>query len=218
MCDPVSVAVVGATGLAVGDEFIANDERRKQNKLKEEAADLHRRVFDNKVEAVGKEFRGKRIQASEAKQQRSIEAMRARALSQTSASASGVTGLSVDAVLDDFTRQEGVGNSSIDHSLNLQASSTNTALRGLALGTEGQLFNLRKEAFNPLAAALRIGKSAFGAFTGAGGFSGGKDDPTPDPTPSASNPVATNTGQTFGPTRSDFGYSNEFNNPGGRFL
>jgi hypothetical protein len=179
MCDPVTIAVVGATGLAVGDEFIANDQRRKQNKLKEEAADLHKRVYNNRVESVGKEFRGKQIQAGEAKQQRSIEAMKARALSKTGASASGVTGLSVDAVLDDFTRQEGTGNSTIDQSLKLQASSTDTALKGLALGTEGQLFNLRKEEFNPAAAALRVGGKAFGAFTGAGGGQGGGGSSAP---------------------------------------
>jgi len=212
MCDPVSMAVA-AGSLGVADVLMENDNRRKQNKLKEEAADLHRRVYRNQVESVGKEFRGKQIQASETKQQRSIEAMRARAFSQAGASASGVTGLSVDAVLDDFTRQEGTGNSSIDNSLKLQASSTNTAIKGLALGTEGQLFNLRKEKFNPLAAALKIGKAAFGGYTAAGG---GKSPA--GTTPSASNPVSTNTGQTFGPTRSDFGVSNTYNNPGGRFL
>ena len=108
--------------------------------------------------------------ASESKQQRSIEAMQARADSQVGASASGVTGLSVDAVLDDFTRQEGVGNSTIDNSLDLQRDSTNTAVRGLALGTEGALFNLRKEQFNPVSAVLKIGKGAFGGFAaGQGG-------------------------------------------------
>jgi hypothetical protein len=203
MCDPVTIAVAGAAGLAVGDEFIANDDRRKANKLKEEAADLHRKVYNNKVEGVGKEFRGRQVQASEAKQQRSIEAMQARALSQAGASTSGVTGLSVDAVLDDFTRQEGVGNSTIDNSLKLQASATDTALKGLALGTEGALFNLRKEEFNPARAALRVGKSAFGAFLASGGGKGGGDGTTP----SASTPVATNTGRTFGPTRADFSIS-----------
>lgn len=197
MCDPVTIAVAGASGLAVGDEFIANDQRRLRNNLKEEAADLHRRVYRNKVEGVGKEFRGKQIQAGEAKQQRSLEAMKARAASQVGASATGVTGLSVDAVLDDFTRQEGVGNSTIDQSLKLQSSATTTALKGLSLGTEGQLFNLRKEKFNPAAAALRIGGKAFGAFMASGGTNGGSQ-------PSASSPVATNTGQTFGPTRADF--------------
>jgi hypothetical protein len=197
MCDPVTIAVTGAAGLALGDEFIANDQRRIRNKLKSEAADLHKRVYNNRVEGVGKEFRGKQIQAGEVKGQRSIEAMKARAQSQAGASASGVTGLSVDAVLDDFTRQEGTGNSTIDQSLELQASATNTALKGLSLGTEGQLFNLRKEEFNPAAAALRIGGKAFGTFLAAGGGNGGSK-------PSASSPVATNTGNTFGPTRADF--------------
>jgi hypothetical protein len=196
MCDPVTIAVAGATGLAIGDEVIANDERRKQNKIKEEAVDLHKRVFANKLEGVGQQFRGNQVQSGEAKQQRTIAGMKARALSQAGASASGVQGLSVDAVLDDFTRQVGTGNSTIDQSLDLQKNSTNTAIKGLKLGTEGQLFNLRKEEFNPFQAALRIGGKAFGAFGAAGGFSGGGAAPQ---TPTASNPVATNTGQSFGP-------------------
>jgi len=169
MCEPVTLAVIGGS-LAAAEVLGENDERRKNNKLKEEAANLHRRVFANKVEGIDQEFRGKQVAASESKQQRSIEAMQARADSQAGASASGVTGLSVDAVLDDFTRQEGVGNSTIDNSLDLQRDSTNTAVKGLALSTEGALFNLRKEEFNPVAAVLKIGKGAFGGFmAGQGG-------------------------------------------------
>jgi len=191
MCDPVIASTAAAVGFAGADEIMKNDQRRKGNKIKQEAADLHRRVFRNKVEGIDAEFRGKQVQASEAKQQRTLEAWKARATSQVGASASGVTGLSVDAVLDDFTRQEGVGNSSIDSSIEKQAQTTNIGVRGLALGTEGALFNLRKENFNPFTAALNIGKAGFRAFSAAGGGTAGA--------PSAARPVPTNTGKQFGP-------------------
>jgi len=207
MCEPVTLAVIGGS-IAAAQVVGENDERIKSNSIKAEAANLHRRVFANKVEGVDQEFRGKQVAASEAKQQRSIEAMQARADSQVGASASGVTGLSVDAVLDDFTRQEGVGNSTIDNSLELQKDSTNTAVKGLALGTEGALFNLRKEHFNPVAAALKIGSGAFSGFSA--GTAGGKGTGNKGQFEGVSNDVASSVTSNFKPPTTNFGPRRNF--------
>jgi hypothetical protein len=169
MCEPVSLTMAGlAIAGAAGGVAIKNQQRKSNNKIKDEAADLQGRVFNNQAEGIAQGFANNRIAVSEEKQQIKINAMKARSLSQINAG--DTTGLSVDAVLNDFTRQEGRSTSSVTRSLELAQDTTNTGLEGARLGNEGALFNLRKEAFNPAAAALEIGSAGVRGFADGGGF------------------------------------------------
>lgn len=179
MCEPVSLTI-GAMAIAGAGIAVQDEQRKSGNKLKQEAADLQTRVFQNKSAQINQQFAGEQIRTSEEIQQIRIDAMQKRATSQVNASASNVTGLSVDAVLADFDRQEGRATSSSRRQLELTESSTNLNIEATHLGTEGAMFNLRPEAFNPAAAALQIGSAGFSAFTGAGGF---KSTKVPEPTP-----------------------------------
>ncbi len=167
MCEPItlaamSVAIAGA-GIAAKDA-----QRRSGNKLKDQAATLQKRVFGNQLEGIANEFAGNQIAASEDKQQIKINALKARSTAQLHAG--DTTGLSVDAVLNDFARQEGRATSSITQGLELRKGTTDLAVQSAALGTEGALFNLRKEKFNPGAAALELVSAGVSGFNAGGGF------------------------------------------------
>jgi hypothetical protein len=170
MCDPVSLSLVGiAAAGAVGSVALQDQQRRTGNKLKDQAAALEARRFGNQQASVSQGLTADQIGASETKQALRISGLQARATSQVGASASGVEGLSVDAVLDDFDRQVGTATSQTDLSLDINKSATNLGLEGARIGSEGALFNLRPEKFNPAAAALQIGEAAFSGAV-AGGF------------------------------------------------
>ena len=173
MCEPVSISIATATVLAAGSVALQDQQRRTGNKLKDQAAILEGKRFGNQQAGVSQGLAADQIAASETKQATKLAGLKARATSQAGASVSGVEGLSVDAVLNDFDRQVGTATSQTDLSLSLNKSAANIGLEGARIGSEGALFNLRPEKFNPAAAALQIGSAAFSAASDAGAFKGG---------------------------------------------
>lgn len=172
MCEPVTIA---ATVMAIGSVAMSEVNRRKGNKIKDQAARQQRKVFQQKAEQAANQYAGDQIASSDQLQQLEVETLKKGASAQVSASASGTSGLSVDAVLADFQRQGGTGASTIRQQLAKRKTSTDLAVEGARLGTESALFNLRKEKFNPIAAVLTIGQGALAGYTA------GKAGPTKGP-------------------------------------
>lgn len=195
MCEPVSLTLAGvAVAGAVGSVALQDQQRRTANKLKDQAATLEGKRFGNQQAGVSQGLQADQIAASETKQAVQIAGMKARATSQAGASASGVEGLSVDAVLNDFDRQVGTSTSQTDLSLSINKTAANIGLEGARIGSQGALFNLRPEKFNPAAAALQIGSAA------AQGYASGQRAPKKAPsggTPQQKRQVANNVANSF---------------------
>lgn len=170
MCEPITIF----TALAVAQVALGEVERKQQNKIIDQNAAQQRKVFQQKAEQAANKFAGDQIASSEQLFQLGVETQQKEATAKTAASAAGVSGLSVDAVLADFTRQGGTGSSTIKQQLEHQRLSTDLSIEGARLGTESALMNLRKTKFNPVAAALQIGQGAATGFalSGAGGAKG----------------------------------------------
>ena len=166
MCDPISITMVAlSTVMAAAQVGVQNSARKADNRIKAEAAELQNKAFAIKQDALASNLANKQLSAADAKIGKNLEAAKAGGLSAVNASVSNVSGLSVEAVLNDFDRQAGKATSTITQQLQLEKTAAGLDLQSNQVGNESALFNLRPIASNPASDALQIGGAAFGAFS-----------------------------------------------------
>lgn len=163
MCfDPLTLGTgVLQYGMNVFDASRANDQRRKDYAV---AAELtNEQVVQNYLSMALKQ--SSEIEASHQRVQDMADQTReAMGIARTRAAASGVTGNSVQAMLQEFERDQGYF--SAMETRNLQIAEANNVIEGQQIYTKAQasLFQARPQMVqpqNPLGAALQIGLQAY---------------------------------------------------------
>ena len=121
-----------------------------------------------------------RVSAGQQAFQNTLEAARQRAGVQASAAAAGVSGLSIDSLIQDATRQEASNFDAL--SQNREYSEARRVAEGGAIRsqTENRINAVQRSNFNSLTSLLQIAGAGAAGYT-IGGTAGGGSAPAPSP-------------------------------------
>lgn len=165
MCNPVAVAVV--SGLQAGAQFYgqrqqAKQQRRYQNQAM--AAEQQRAIQEQQS------IRMRQAQEQEATNRElgdvALKAREARAKATTSAGEAGVAGMSVDALIDDYTRQEAAYRVGVGRQQEMRDLQTGLALTDAGFRTQNRMIDLNRPINQPsfLTGALNVASSGLSGY------------------------------------------------------
>lgn len=164
MCDPATGMMVAGMAMQYQGQ---NRQAREQDAFNRQRQELGTaRALENYTLQTGQAYKGMqqyRQAAAEEISQVSRQSRRAQATGAVSAGESGVTGKSVQAMLDDFERQELFYTTNVRSNLDWREENTADQLEAIRMGTQGRIEQLQfMPAQRPsfLGAALRIGGAA----------------------------------------------------------
>lgn len=169
MCDllTASIALGGAT--AAHSVGVQRNAIKTQRKVQENASIQERKRYLNEVSQTRQRQRQEQIAAAMKIREGQVQAMEAKATAFTSAGQSGVSGLSVDAILGDLSRQEGQYNFNIKQQLEFQQAATENILETAGLGFTSNMLRINK----PIPKVDYFGAVLEGAQTGMSFYSAG---------------------------------------------
>ncbi len=146
MCGPPAIAGIGLfiTAVSAVASYKAADDSAQttenfQDASAKEGARLARESFDNQNKDVQARSREEDSAAAQAIRVNQQEAAKAKATARVASGEAGVSGLSVDALLSDFNRQEDDYTNSILTNRDISRRQSQQALKGIRAGTESQL-------------------------------------------------------------------------------
>ena len=143
MCEPISMGVVGALSTAASIKTQKNA-IKAQRQVQANASAQERARYLNEVSVTRQRQRQEQIAAAQKLQEGQTQAMEARATARVSAGESGVSGLSVDALINDLSRQEAQYNFSIQQQLQFQEQNTSNVLDAAGLGFTSNMLRINK--------------------------------------------------------------------------
>lgn len=162
MCEPISMAVGAiSTAASIKSQKAAI---KAQEKAQANASALERARYLNEVSVTRQRQRQEQIVAAQQLQEGQTQAMQARATARTSAGESGVAGLSVDALINDLTRQEAEYSFNITQQQKFQEQNTNNVLEAAGLGFTAEMLRINK----PIPKVDYFGAALKGAEVGIG--------------------------------------------------
>ena len=107
MCEAITIATFLLSAASAGAQYQAQQQQaRGQKRLNKAATAAAERKFEADTAAAARRSSEERDAASQRQEQNQIAAAQRRSRLRTSASAAGISGLSVDSLLGDLTRQE----------------------------------------------------------------------------------------------------------------
>jgi hypothetical protein len=192
MCDPISATLVAATvGSNIAGFVGARQQAKAQLRYQAQAAAAERQRFlqeqtsirmrqAQEQEAVGREL-----------EQVSQKSQQALARARVSAGEAGVAGASVQALMDDYTRQEGAYRSALLRQQELGGVATGMGLEQAGFATVQRQIGIRQPVSKPsaLTAGLRTISSGLGALGTGMDIAGRMGGTTPPPIPTGSVPM-----------------------------
>jgi hypothetical protein len=142
MCEPISMAVAAvSTAASIKTQKNAI---KAQRQVQANASTTERARYLNEVSVTRQRQRQEQIAAAQKLQEGQTQAMEARATARVSAGESGVSGLSVDALINDLSRQEAQYNFSIQQQLQFQEQNTSNVLDAAGLGFTSNMLRINK--------------------------------------------------------------------------
>lgn len=186
MCDPISVAVgtaLGATGstaavgavgastlLGVGSSVASyagqRQQAKQQRRYQNQAMEAERQRAIQEQQSI----RMRQAQEQEATNRElgdvAMKAREARARATTSAGEAGVAGMSVDALIDDYTRQEAAYRVGVGRQQEMRDLQTGLALTDAGFRTQNRMIDLNRPVNQPsfLTGALNVAKSGVSGY------------------------------------------------------
>ena len=185
MCEPISAAV--ALGVAQGGmSYIGQQQAaRAQAKAQRNATIAEQQRNLQEMSAMRIAERQEQVAAAQRIQQSAKKAREARATARVSASEAGVAGISVDALINDLTRQQAEYDFSIQQQLDFSRTNTGLALRDAQQRSRMNLLSINRPIEQPslLGAALDGASTALSAYSGmkSAGFGEGPKFSTKPP-------------------------------------
>ncbi len=150
MCGPALIPAIGLVVSAAGavatykaQSDAAETTENFQKAQAREGAASARESFDNQNKDIQARSREEDDAASQAIRVNQQEAAKAKATARVASGEAGVSGLSVDALLNDFNRQEDDYTNSILTNRSIGRRQEQGALKGIRTGTQAQLSSLR---------------------------------------------------------------------------
>lgn len=160
MCNPIVIAAASAALQVYSSYGAAKD----QNKLYEQNARNANIAAGHDYAALSLQGEQDRQAASQDLVRNTIDAERARGRANASATSQGVAGLSIDALLNSITMEEGQNASTVIANKSWRDDQRAMEARGVQQGARANINSVPRGNFNPLLGALQIGAAAGGAY------------------------------------------------------
>ena len=161
MCDPATMMTVAGTATQyVGQQQQASAQNAMNRQRQELGTERALQNYRLQTSQAYKRMQQEREATGQEIREVSRQSRRAQATGAVSAGEAGVTGKSVDAMLDDFERQELMYQTNIKRNQEWREDNTKDQLEAIRIGTQGRIEDLQfMPAQRPsfLGAALRIG-------------------------------------------------------------
>jgi len=168
MCDPATAMMVAGTAVQYqGQQSQARRQDAFNRRRQEEGTQRALENYGLQTKQATSRLQQESISASQEISEVGRQARRAQSVATVAAGEAGVGGKSVNALLDDFERQELFYTTDVRRNLEWKESNMADQLEAIRIGTQGQIENLQ---FMPmqrpsfLGAALRIGGSIAGYY------------------------------------------------------
>ena len=171
MCDPVTIGIGMAVASAGTQIHGQRQQAKTQAKVQKNASAAERERYLREVSSMRTQQGQEQVAAAQRIQASTRKAREARSTARVSAGEAGVAGLSVDALINDLTREEA------DYRFaNTQQTQMNDVNRNLQLGDAGLGFTNNLLRINkPIAKPDYLGAALSGAQTGMSSYSWATD-------------------------------------------
>ena len=162
MCEPTTIAI--GLGLAQGGMSYMGQKQMAstQRKAQAQASAAERQRYLAEVSSMRVQQGQEQVAAAQKLQAAQRKAMEAKSTAKVSAGAAGVAGLSVDALINDMSRQEAEKRFNIAQQLKFNDVSRNQALESSGLGFTNNMLRINR----PVQEANLLGSALEGAQTG----------------------------------------------------
>lgn len=168
MCDPVTITMVATAALTTGAQVYGQHEQAKaQNKAFKQNQRNALVAQNDAYTAQATRANQERDAAGQSSVRNALDAARARASAGAAASDSGISGITVDSLINDITAQEGTNAEDIAANQSFAADQRAREGAGIRSGTVDRINSAPKGNFNPIIGLLQIGASAGSAYAGA---------------------------------------------------
>ena len=167
MCDPVTIAVgmaVAQTGMSIHGQ---RQQAKTQAKVQKNASAAERQRYLHEVSSMRIQQGQEQVAAAQRIQESTRKAREARATARVSAGEAGVAGLSVDALINDLTREEANYSFATNQQLQMNDVNRNLQLRDAGLGFTNNMLRINK----PIEKPNYLGAALDGAQTGMSTYS-----------------------------------------------
>lgn len=172
MCPPAIIASVALGAAQAGMSIIGQQQQAKtQEKMQKNASLAEQQRHLQEMSAMRLRERQEKVAAAQGIQQSTKKAREARATARVSAGESGVAGLSVDALINDLTRQEAEYSFSVQQQQQFNQVNRDLAFQDGAMQSRMNLLSINK----PIAQPNYLGAVLDGAQTGMSAYSFGSD-------------------------------------------
>lgn len=165
MCNPLAIGAAVAQG---GMSFIGQRQAAEaQEKAQRNATIAEQQRYLQEVSAQRIAQRQEEIAAAQRINESAKKAREARATARVSAGESGVSGISVDSVINDLTRQQAEYDFSIQQQLDMSQTNRALGLQDAAMRSKNNLLTINR----PIAQPSLLGSAFEGAMTGLSVYS-----------------------------------------------
>lgn len=160
----IETAVAIALVSALATTYSSYEQSKAQNAVFETNQNSAIRSALDQYEAQGAQANQRREAAGQEAQANSLAAQRARSTAATAAEGSGISGLSVDAVLNEITGQEGQNYTNIAANEAYAQDQQTRVGRGITAQAQDRINSVQPGSFNPIVGLLQIGAAGGGAY------------------------------------------------------
>jgi hypothetical protein len=171
MCDPITAAVVMGVAQAGMSIHGQRQQAKTQEKVQKNASEAEQQRHLAQMSASRIRERQEMTSAAQAIQESTKKAREARATGRVSAGEAGVSGLSVDALLNDMTRKEAEYSFSVQQQQQFNQTNRDLGFQDGAMQSRMNLLSINK----PIAQTNYLGAILDGAQTGMSAYSFSKD-------------------------------------------
>lgn len=163
-------AAIAAIVAAVASVYSSHEQSQAQNRIFENNQNAAIRSALDQYDAQGAASNQRREAAGQQATQNALAAERARATARTAAEGSGISGLSVDQIVNEITGQEGQNYADIAANEAWAQDQASRVGKGITAQAQDRINSVAPGGFNPIVGLLQIGAGAAGAYTQTPGY------------------------------------------------
>jgi len=164
MCNPVVFAMAAMAAVSVAQQADAAKQQTALAKQNQKSA--HQSLLDA-YDAQSVQSNQQRDAAGQAATQNAVEAAQARASMQAAASDSNISGLSIDSLINEATRQEATNYQNLAVNQSYAEEQRQREGAGLRNQAQSRIDAVPRGSFSPILGLLQIGASAYAGKAGA---------------------------------------------------
>lgn len=165
MCEPMTIAAVSLAAVSAAAGAHSQYQGAKaQNKMFAANARSANESQQLEEQALAARQQQDREAASQSLIQNALDAATVRGNNRAAAAESGLSGFSIDALINETSMQEGRNAETIETNQGFAAEQFQLDRRGVAAAARGRRNSVSRGSFSPVASALQIGSAAGSAY------------------------------------------------------